>query len=83
MAVENGVPMALDTTSWAVRLSSMAWSVLALADCPRIDIRATSVSPIISALAVAAVRRGLRRAFSVASAPTVVNTRRYATPSRG
>ena len=38
------------------------------------DINATRVSPIISALAVAAVRRGLRRAFSVARTPTDPNS---------
>ena len=35
----------------------------------------TNASPIISADAVAAVRRGLRRAFSLASSPTVPNSR--------
>ena len=35
----------------------------------------TRASPIISAEAVAAVRRGLRRAFSRASTPTVPNNR--------
>ena len=54
----------------------IAVSVLAEAEAPKtaiIDIRA---SPIISALAVAEVRRGLRRLFSVASVPTVPNSRR-------
>ena len=42
----------------------MTWSKLAFIEAPRIDIIATRVSPIISALAVAAVRRGLRSEFS-------------------
>ena len=75
-AAENGCCVALETISCAVRVPLIALSVLAFADCPRIDINATRVSPIISALAVAAVRRGLRRVFSVASLPTVPNTRR-------
>ena len=41
---------------------------------PRTAIVVTSASPIISADAVAAVRRGLRRAFSLASRPTVPNS---------
>ena len=70
------MPTTLDTTNCDVRLRFTAASVLAVADWPRIDISATSVSPIISALAVAAVRRGLRREFCAASVPTVPNARR-------
>jgi hypothetical protein len=40
-------------------------------DAPKIDIVVTSAKPIISAEAVAAVRRGLRRAFCAANRPTV------------
>ena len=54
----------------------IAASVLAEAEAPKIDIIAIRASPIISALAVAAVRRGLRSAFWVASVPTVPNSRR-------
>jgi hypothetical protein len=69
--VENGWPIAFDTTNSEVSDSSMAASVLADAELPRIAIIAISASPTIRALAVAAVRRGLRREFSVASRPTV------------
>ncbi len=74
--VENGVPTTLDTTNCDVSVRFTAASVLAVADCPRIDMRATRVSPIIRALAVAAVRLGLRREFCAASVPTVPNARR-------
>ena len=47
-----------------VSARSIAASVLAEAELPRIDIIAISASPTISALAVAAVRRGLRSEFS-------------------
>ena len=53
-----------------------AASTLAVADWPSTDISATRVSPIISALAVAAVRRGLRSEFCAASTPTVPKARR-------
>ena len=70
MVGENGVPTAFETTKSAVRFSLTAFEVLALADWPMIDMVATSARPIISALAVAAVRRGLRSEFCVASCPT-------------
>ena len=50
--------------------------MLALADDPKIDIKVTRATPIISADAVAAVRRGLRREFWVAIVPTTPNTLR-------
>ena len=67
----NGVWIALLTTSWELTAAVMTLSKLAFAEAPRIDIIATRVRPIISALAVAAVRRGLRSEFSRASTPTV------------
>ncbi len=73
---ENGVPTALDRMNCEVRVFSMAWSVLAFAERPRIDMRATRVRPIMRALAVAAVRRGLRIEFCAASCPTVPKARR-------
>jgi len=73
---ENGDPTAFETTKSAVSVSLTALSVLAFADCPRIDMVATRASPIMSALAVAAVRRGLRSEFWVASVPTEPNTAR-------
>ena len=76
MLVENGVPTTLETTNCDVRLRLTAASVLAVADWPSTAISETSVSPIIRALAVAAVRRGLRREFCAASVPTVPKARR-------
>ncbi len=75
-SVENGWPTAFETTNSEVRDSSIAMSVLAEAELPRIDIIAISASPIIRALAVAAVRRGLRKEFCVASRPTEPNGRK-------
>ena len=54
----------------------MDLSRLAFSEAPKTDIITIRVSPIISALAVAAVRRGLRSEFSVASTPTVPKSRR-------
>ena len=76
IAVENGIPMTLETTRSPWKFSSIVASTLALADDPRIDIVVTSASPIISADAVAAVRRGLRSEFCPARLPTVPYTRR-------
>jgi hypothetical protein len=76
MLVENGVPTTLETTNWDVSPRLTAASVLAVADWPSTAISETSVSPIISALAVAAVRRGLRKEFCAASVPTVPKARR-------
>ena len=73
---ENAWPTTLDTMNCEVSVSPIASSVLAEADEPKIDIIAISARPIIRALAVAAVRRGLRRAFWAAIAPTVPNSRR-------
>ena len=50
-----------------VSVLPIAASVLADAELPKIDIIAIRASPNISALAVAAVRRGLRRAFWAAT----------------
>ena len=55
----------------------MVLSMLALADCPNTAIIETRVRPIIRAEAVAAVRRGLRRAFCSARTPTAPKARRY------
>ena len=74
-AGEKGCWVALDTTSPAVSDPSMARAVLTFADCPKTDMSATSASPTMSALAVAAVRRGFRNEFCVARSPTVPNTR--------
>ena len=52
-------------------------STLDFVDWPRMAIVVTSANPIINADAVAAVRRGLRRAFSLASNPTVPNSLGY------
>ena len=71
MAGVNGVWIALLTTSWELTAAVMTWSKLAFIEAPMIDIIATRVSPIISALAVAAVRRGFRSEFSGARTPTV------------
>ena len=54
----------------------MVRSMLAFADCPTTAIIETSVRPIISAEAVAAVRRGLRTAFCSAITPTAPNALR-------
>ena len=75
-SVENGWPTTLETMNCEVSVLPMAASVLADAELPKIDIIAISASPIIRALAVAPVRRGLRRAFCAASRPTVPNSRR-------
>ncbi len=56
--------------------SARVWSRLAFAEAPSTDIIVTSETPIISAEAVAAVRRGLRRAFCSAISPTAPNPRR-------
>ena len=56
---------------------STSSSTLDFVDWPSTAIVVTRARPIISADAVAAVRRGLRRAFSLASRPTVPNTRGY------
>jgi hypothetical protein len=73
---ENGTPITLETTRSAKKLSSIVLSTLSLADDPRIDIVVTRASPIISADAVADVRRGLRSEFWPARLPTVPNRRR-------
>jgi hypothetical protein len=52
---------------------AMLSSTLAFADAPAMDMVATSAIPIISAEAVAAVRRGLRSEFCPASRPTLPN----------
>ena len=54
----------------------MAASVEAFAESAMTTIVPASARPIISADAVAAVRRGLRSEFSPASVPTVPNSRR-------
>ena len=46
---------------------STAWLIVALAPAAKIDTNATSVTPIISAAAVTAVRPGWRTEFSRAS----------------
>ena len=56
-------------TSAAWRFSVTASSIVALAPAAKIDANVTSVTPIISAAAVAAVRPGWRIAFSRASRP--------------
>ena len=53
----------------------MIWLNDCFADAPMIDTKVTSASPIISADAVVAVRRGLRIAFSRASTPDVPRKR--------
>ncbi len=57
------------TTKSPTKVSSIVWSTEALAEAPTIAIVQASVSPIINAEAVAAVRRGLRRAFWPARLP--------------
>ena len=59
-----------------MKFSDTDLSTLALAESPTIAIVNARVSPIISAEAVAVVRRGLRRAFCPARLPTVPNSRR-------
>ncbi len=61
-----------------MKFSSIVLSTLAFADAPMIDIVHASASPIISADAVAVVRRGLRRAFWPARLPTARKTPAYA-----
>ncbi len=73
---EKAWPTALDTTKSATMSSASVWSRLALADAPSTDIIVTRATPIISADAVAAVRRGLRRAFCSAIRPTAPKERR-------
>ncbi len=73
---ENAWPTTLDTMNCEVSVLPIAASVLAEAEEPKIDIIAIRARPIISALAVAAVRRGLRSAFCAAIEPTVPNSRR-------
>ena len=62
-SVENGCWTTLEMMNCEVRVLPMAASVLADAELPKIDIIDIRASPNISALAVAPVRRGLRRAF--------------------
>jgi len=64
---ENGCPIAFETTRSAAKLVAMILSMLAFDDWPSTDMVATNASPIISADAVAAVRRGLRSALSADS----------------
>ena len=75
-SVENGWPTTLEMMNCEVSDLPMAASVLADAELPKIDIIDISASPNINALAVAPVRRGLRRAFWAASRPIVPNVRR-------
>ena len=63
------------TRKSARTLSSMICVNDCLADAPMIATRVTSASPIISAEAVVAVRRGFRIAFSRASTPDVPRSR--------
>ena len=69
-----------------MKFLSIVWSTLAFAEAPMIDIVQARASPIISAEAVAVVRRGLRSAFWPARLPTARNTTAYsqrASASRG
>ena len=58
-------------TKSPVNARSMTVPKDALADAAKIEMKATSPTPIISADAVAAVRFGLRMAFSRASCPLI------------
>ena len=78
MVAENGSPKALLTTKSPTKFSSTAWSTDAFDEAPRIATVNASASPIISAEAVAAVRRGLRSEFWPARLPTGPKTRRFA-----
>ncbi len=73
------------TRKSAANWSSTRSSLVALREAARVPTAATSASPIISAEAVAPVRRGLRSAFSPASRPvvpkTLPKTARHATSS--
>ena len=73
---EKAWPTAFETTKSATMSSARVLSRLAFADAPSTDIIVTRATPIISAEAVAAVRRGLRRAFCSAIRPTAPNARR-------
>ena len=76
MSGEKGWPMTLLMMYCDVTTRSMVDCVLAEALAPNTAISDISASPIIRALAVAAVRRGLRSEFSVARLPTSPKTRR-------
>ena len=68
-AAENGRPKTLLTTKSPTKFSSTPRRRVALAELPTIAIVQASASPIISAEAVAVVRRGLRREFWPARLP--------------
>ena len=76
---EKRSPTTLETTRSPWKLSAIVLSMLAFDDEPTMAIVVTRARPIISADAVAAVRRGLRRAFSPANRPTVPKAREYTT----
>ena len=73
---EKPCPIRLLITRSPTKFFAMLSSTLAFADAPAMDMVATSAIPIISAEAVAAVRRGLRSEFCPASRPTLPNTAR-------
>ena len=77
---ENPVNWVVSMTSSASRVESDA-STCAFADSPRIATIATSARPMTSALAVAAVRRGLRIAFPRAIAPGTPAAARTGAPN--
>ena len=60
----------------------MAASVLAEAEAPKMETIVISARPIIRALAVAPVRRGLRSAFWLASRPTIPLVREKIAPKK-
>ncbi len=65
----NGWNLAPNTTKSAPMVSSMTEATDAFVEAAMTPIAVISASPMASALAVAAVRRGLRRPFSRASLP--------------
>ena len=67
---ENGCPKTLLTMKSPTKLSAIDLSTLDFAESPTMDIVQARVRPIISADAVAVVRRGLRREFWPARLPT-------------
>ncbi len=77
---ENPVNWVVSMTSSASRVESDA-STCAFADSPRIATIPTSARPMTSALAVAAVRRGLRIAFPRAMAPGTPAAARTGAPN--